>query len=626
MISTKMKPFLRLLGFTSILLSSNAQAIALGEIHLDSTLLQPLHLYVDLIEVEGVLPGSMVASVADPAQFRAAGLTYQQWYSELDVNIVNNSGNYVVQVLGQQPVEEAELNFIFEVNHLGGRLLAEYAVQLPAFVATQQAGEQSKAQITKEQGSEQPAAEPQVVIQTIEAEVVIEEALVQLADSQSTDIGVEPVVLGPVWLVVKPGQTLWRIAVNNSPKGISPWQTLISLYRENPAAYRNGDIRQVLANSKLRLPTLGELNSLTAKQAKAAYDVLVPAPVKVQRKKLPKNQLTAAQLTQQSAQRVKLQQQVQNEQDKLSGLASQSKALQAEVKDLKADHSEAVSQQDLLAKTSKNLAQGVAVQEQDIKSLNQQRAQIETNILVLDQKFESTQANLNQAEQDLVQAKQALVETQENIGLAAQTKVVNDKSEQMAQWLSVVQMLAFLLLPIIVVAGLIWWIIGRGRRVLPEHQTPPEIAEDQPITLDPLADYDTKPSAKAADLHQGARKMQGGMPERSFIEELLQQQEKDEAQSSRPVGSAGIQDDQVHLSADVEAMLTGQRIMHNQADEPVEYLSHDEEMNTKLDLALSYRDMGEVAKAQSILHEVLKQGDAEQQSQASALLSSINKV
>ena len=625
MISTKMKPFIRLLSFTSILLSANAQAIALGQIHLDSTLLQPLKLHVDLIEVEGVLPDSMVASVAGPAQFRAAGLTYQEWYSALDVNIVNNSGNYLVQVLGQQPVEQAELNFIFEVDHLGGRLLAEYAVQLPAFVATDQAGEQTKTQKTKEQRSEQPA-EPQVLIQAIDTGVVIEEVLVQLTDSQSAAIDVEPVVLAPVWVVVKPGQTLWRIAVNNSPKGISPWQTLISLYRENPAAYRNGDIRQVLANSKLRLPTLDELNSLTAKQAKAAYDVLVPAPVKVQQKKLPNNQLTAAQLTQQSAQRVKLQQQVQNEQDKLSGLATQSKALQAEVKDLKADHSEAVSQQELLAKTSKNLAQGVAVQEQDIKSLNQQRAQIETNMLVLDQKFESTQANLNRAEQDLVQAKQALVEAQENIGLAAQAKVINDKSEQMAQWLNVVQMLAFLLVPIIVVAGLIWWIIGRGRKVLPEYQTPPEIAEDQPITLDPLADYDTKPSAKAADLHQGAKKMQGGMPERSFIEELLQQQEKDEAQSSRQGGSAGIEDDQVHLSADVEAMLTGQKDMHNQADEPVEYLSNDEEMNTKLDLALSYRDMGDVAKAQSILHEVLQKGDTKQQSQASTLLSSINKA
>jgi len=58
----------------------------------------------------------------------------------------------------------------------------------------------------------------------------------------------------------------------------------------------------------------------------------------------------------------------------------------------------------------------------------------------------------------------------------------------------------------------------------------------------------------------------------------------------------------------------------------VDYLSHDEKMNTKLDLALSYRDMGEAAKAQSILREVLQQGDAEQQAQANAILSSINRA
>ena len=161
---------------------------------------------------------------------------------------------------------------------------------------------------------------------------------------------------------------------------------------------------------------------------------------------------------------------------------------------------------------------------------------------------------------------------------------------------------------------------------MPVQQTPPEIADEEPITLDPLADYDTKPSAKAADLQQGAKKMQGGMPERSFIEELLRQQEQDEAQLTGQGFNTEIQDDQVHLSADVEAMLTGQRQMHNKADEPVEYLSHEEEMNTKLDLAQSYRDMGEVLQAQEILQEVLDQGNAEHQAQASALLSSINKV
>lgn len=56
MIATKMKPFLFLLGFTSILLSANAQSIALGQIYLDSTVLQPLKLHVELTEVEGIVP------------------------------------------------------------------------------------------------------------------------------------------------------------------------------------------------------------------------------------------------------------------------------------------------------------------------------------------------------------------------------------------------------------------------------------------------------------------------------------------------------------------------------------------------------------------------------------------
>ena len=617
MISTKKKQALCLLGFTSIFLSANAQAIALGQIQVNSALLQPLQLQVDLIEIEGVLPGSMAARMAGPAQFLAAGLPYLEWYSELDVSIVDNAGSYFVQVLGQQPVEQSQLDFIFEVDYLGGRLLAEYAVILPAFLATQKPDEQT---------NEQPAQEPQILVKALDAENVLEETIAQLSDSQSEITIVQPEAVAPAWVIVKPGQTLWRIADNNTPKSISPWQTLISLYRANPAAFKDGDIRQVMANSRLRLPTPEELSARTVKQAKAAYQALVPTLVKVTQKKQPKKQLAVVKLEQQISQGAKLQQQVQNQQDKLNGLASQSEVLQAEVQGLQADNSAALSQQEQLAKTSKNLAKGVAVQKQDIKSLHEERAQLETNMLTLDQKFESTQADLNQTEQELASAQQALVTTQENIDLAAQSKVLNGKDEQIAQWLSMGPMLAFLLVPIVLVLGLIWWIIRRGRRVLPVQQTPPEIADEEPITLDPLADYDTKPSAKAADLQQGAKKMQGGMPERSFIEELLRQQEQDEAQLTGQGFNTEIQDDQVHLSADVEAMLTGQRQMHNKADEPVEYLSHEEEMNTKLDLAQSYRDMGEVLQAQEILQEVLDQGNAEHQAQASALLSSINKV
>ena len=116
------------------------------------------------------------------------------------------------------------------------------------------------------------------------------------------------------------------------------------------------------------------------------------------------------------------------------------------------------------------------------------------------------------------------------------------------------------------------------------------------------------------------------MPERSFIEELLREQEREEAELARQGFSSEIQDDQLHLSTDIEAMLTGQRHMHNQADEPLEYLTHEEEMNTKLDLASSYRDMGEISQSRAILQEIMQQGNRQQKAQAQALLSSINKA
>jgi FimV-like protein len=658
MISIIIKRAIYLLGFTSIFLSVNAQAIALGKIQLYSTQQQSLQLQVDLVEAEGVLPNSMVARVAGPAQFLAANLPYLEWYAQLDVKVVEKDGNYVIEVFGQQPVEQEQLDFIFEVDYLGGRLLAEYAVTLPTF---------GTAQKPAEQPSEPQAPEPQVLVKAIEAGVILEEAVAQLVASQNATPELEPVVAipavvvvadaaaVPTVVVVKPGQTLWRIAVNNTPAGTSPWQTLMGLYRANPEAYKNGDIRLLMSNSRLRLPTQEEVNLLNVDQAKAAYQALVPTPVKaikpapakpVPVKPVPVKPVIAKPAPVKPAPvkpapvkpipvkpipvkpdpaKLIAEQQLKNEQDKIKVLAGQSQVLEAEVKGLQADYNSALSQQEMLSKTSKNLAQGVAVQEQDIKNLNAQRAQLENNMLSLDQQFESTQAYLNQAEQKLASAKQELTVTQGKIGLATQVKGLNDRGQQVAEWINVTKMAAFLLVPVLLVIGLIWWIIGRGKKRVAQHVAP-EITDEEDITLDPLADYDTKPSVKAADLHQSAKKMQGGMPERSFIEELLQQQEADEAQLTRQGFSSEIEDDQVHLSTDIEAMLNGQRQMDNQADEPVEYLSHEEEMNTKLDLALSYRDMGEVSQTQTILQEVLQQGNAQQKAQARALLSSINKA
>ncbi len=188
MISITLKRAIYLLGFTSVFLSVNVQAIALGKIQLYSTQQQSLQLQVELVEAEGVLPNSMAARVAGPAQFMAASLPYQQWYSQLDVKVVKEEGRYFIEVFGQQPVEQATLDLIFEVDYLGGRLLAEYAVTLPPFGSP----------ITINESPIQPTPEQEATpTETLEAEVVLEEAVAQLVASQAETTKLDTVVVAP---------------------------------------------------------------------------------------------------------------------------------------------------------------------------------------------------------------------------------------------------------------------------------------------------------------------------------------------------------------------------------------------------------------------------------------------
>ncbi len=610
---------LSVLGFVGLILSSNAQAIALGNIKVNSTQLQPLQLQVELVELQGVLPGSMTAKVAGPAQFAAAGLIYHPWFSSLAVNLISDGAEIVLQVDGSQPVQQPELDLIFEVDYLGGRLLAEYSVTLPEFVAEATTSKATVASITSVVQQAEVVAEPALqpsepAVQPSEPEPAPEPAV------QPSEPAPEPAVqpsepapepTKPELITVRPGQTLWRIAVNNTPTGLSPWQSLLALYNMNPSAFKDGDIRYVMAGRQLTLPNPDQVAALSARQAKAQYDVLVTPKTKPTPKPAPQ---PVAKISTELLDEV--QQKVQAQQQQVTQLTSQSEQLEAQLAELQNDNQSAVQAQQVLQQENQNLAQGVAAQQQDLIGLNQQRASLENNMLSLDQKFEATQMSLNQAEAELLQVQQSLLQTQQ----AAESVQAEKLSGFDMQ--SIYSMMAVLLIPVLIVLGLVWWLVSRGRGVTKPHAIEPAVVESAPLSLDPLAKYDSKPSAKVADLQTSALQMQG-MPERSFIEQLLQEQDQAELESAPREHSqpAALEDDQVHLSKDIEALLNQRHQPQVAADEPVDYLSPEDDMNTKLDLARSYRDMGQISDAQAVLDQVLKFGNTDQQAQATLLLS-----
>ena len=76
---------------------------------------------------------------------------------------------------------------------------------------------------------------------------------------------------------VSNGETLWRIASNNTVEGVSVWQTLISIYQLNLDAFLNNDVTKLRADSKLVMPTLVQATSLSPELAQLTYQRLFVA-------------------------------------------------------------------------------------------------------------------------------------------------------------------------------------------------------------------------------------------------------------------------------------------------------------------------------------------------------------
>ena len=372
-----------------------------------------------------------------------------------------------------------------------------------------------------------------------------------------------PVQVIATIVTVEPGQTLWRIAVNNSLQDVTPWQMLMALYKTNPQAFRRGDIRQLLAHSRLTLPSLAQAQKLSAKQARAEYDELVKAKAKQPAKPAVKP------------------------------------TLQPSVKSVV----KAASQTPVVSPQQVQL-------QQDLKQLHEQKSVLQSNMQSLDQEFEIAQINLGQVQAELEQMRSMLEQAQSNVLDARNAQLDSDAQISWLQGANTPRVLVFLLIPVVLVVGLIWWFIGRRKppQAGAASMLDPSVVDEPPLALDSLAEYDTR---RDATYHTELKS--SSLP--------VQEQEQEQAQTQNQ--NSTIENGQRHLSSEVEALLK-QRQPQAMADEPVEYLSPEEDINTKLDLAQSYCDMGQIAEARAVLQIVLNKGNAEQQTQAAQLLSRLN--
>jgi pilus assembly protein FimV len=286
---------------TALIQTSDAQALALGRVAVQSSLGEPLKAEIDVPEISPEEAASLRVGLASGETFRAAGMDFNPALTGLQISVQKRpNGAAYLRLQTSRPVNEPFVDVIIEAQWASGRLVRDYTLLLDppnlrpaAPVAAVPAVVNGKAEPTKAAPvpvpppprapvapplpaatSPAPAPAP-VAAAPAPAAAPPAPPAAPVATSQpaeavakTSDTTTAPPEATRHTVTVRPGDTSRRIVVNHRPPQVSLDQMLVALLRTNPNAFIGGNVNLLKAGAVLNLPSEAEAASIEPKEAR----------------------------------------------------------------------------------------------------------------------------------------------------------------------------------------------------------------------------------------------------------------------------------------------------------------------------------------------------------------------
>ena len=207
-----------------------APALGLGAIEARSTLNEPLEARIPLTRVRGGDLEGMRVALGTPTQFELAGVARLEVLELLRFAVVAQDGQRdYVRVWTDQPITEPTLTFLVEADWPRGRTVRGYRLHLAA------AGGAADAAATEAE------REPE-------------------SGGSGSAPAVPPASSGAGYGPVRPAETLWSIAKRVRPDAsISVQRMMLALLEANPEAFAIRNVNALNAGATLRIPSRSEI-------------------------------------------------------------------------------------------------------------------------------------------------------------------------------------------------------------------------------------------------------------------------------------------------------------------------------------------------------------------------------
>ncbi len=259
--------------------ATNAFALGLGVIQVQSGLNQPLMAEIPIIQSAAGEADGLIVQLASAEDFERVGMNRQSIGVPVELSVTKNSrGEPVIRVTSKEIVREPFLGLLLEANWPKGRLLREYTVLLdPPVMAPAVKGSSAVAVAAREPAPTAtqplPSAKPAVTRPAARPAAPAPVAP-SVAETKPTARPTPPprAASGNEYGPVAAGETLGEIARATRPdEAVTVNQMMVALLKNNPGAFFKDNINALKRGAVLRIPTAEEIAANgSAREAAAA--------------------------------------------------------------------------------------------------------------------------------------------------------------------------------------------------------------------------------------------------------------------------------------------------------------------------------------------------------------------
>jgi len=258
---------------------SNAAALSLGRISVQSALGEPLRAEIEVPEISSEEAASLKASVASPESFRTAGLDYNPAMSSLQATLQRRAdGRAYIRLSSDRAINDPFVDMILVANWATGRIVRDYTLlfdppSLRQAASTAPTSPQVPAQAPAQVPAPTPANRAAPVVPAPSAPTAIParpapepvQRRVQPTPPPTSPVRAPDARASSV--TVKLGDTASKIAIAAKPANVSLDQMLVALLRANPQAFIGDNVNRVKAGSVVNIPSAEQAQATPAAQA-----------------------------------------------------------------------------------------------------------------------------------------------------------------------------------------------------------------------------------------------------------------------------------------------------------------------------------------------------------------------